>query len=353
MTSTSPNRQILIVQPNSKEATIEVYDTNSPESSEKAPEILELPNSLLTLGNNALQIVEWSANNRQVLVKNQLGKRSEFIVLDIQDISRSFNVNQRFDVRPVEVSLFDQRASSFYMRLPDDSLVRANTQPRNLEIVADEVLAFKSYGNEQVLYAAATNRSSTDKVSVFVHRGDQSYKIRELPVAKKYLLDIARYENHWNVVMGSSNDDHVYMYQDPVETLTSGDANRVMIVRSMRINQPQHVSFSENAQFIAAQSAGNFVVYDNFQSRQFVYKIDSPFDDNKFATWMDGYRLTNISGGTVVVFDFDGTNYQTLSPALPGSRVLFNGNYQQMFTLGTNADKKAPFALTQTKLRVE
>lgn len=349
MSSSTPDRTRILVQPGGKFNGLQLYDAQDPAA---AAQTIQIPSSIIPANSSAtLSVIEWASNNRNVLLSYKTGGNTKFVVIDIENPSRSIDVNEQFDVNPKEVLLFDKRTARMYLRLSNNRLVLATVQNKATETIADDVLDFKPHGDDTVLYATTKNRSATNKVSVLIKQDDQAYKIRELPIAKTYLLDLARYNDHWNVAIGSSNDEHVYVYRDPVETLTSDNANRIMAIRTMKIKDPAFLSFSENAQFTVAQNGGNFVVYDALNNEQFSFEMKTPFDKPE-TKWMDGHRLVNSAGGKVVVFDFDGTNYQTLSSISPSAPVLFDQGRERLYSIAPSQSNAKEFALSLTSLRV-
>jgi len=76
--------------------------------------------------------------------------------------------------------------------------------------------------------------------------------------------------------------------------------------------------------------------------------LDAP---QAHASWMDGNRLNYVSGGKLLVFDYDYTNNQTLIAANPTYLPFFAPDYQHMYTLaaGTVAGQ---ISLTQTALLI-
>ncbi len=350
MSSSSPDRSRILIQPAGKFKTLQVFDAQNPET---ALQTLTIPNSVIPAGTTAkLSVVEWASNNRNVILKFKSGATTEFVLIDIENVNRSININTQFATNPKSVALFDKRPTQLYLLLSNHRLVRANVQNKSTETIAENVLSFKPHGNDRILYATTKNRSAKNRVSILLQHDKQAYKIRELPVSPTYLLDLARYNDHWQVAIGASHDEHVFVYRDPIETLTSNNPNRIMAIRTMKIHNPEFLSFSDNAQFIAAQSGGNFVVYDALDNDQFSYAIESPFD-KKQTKWMDGHRLVNSVDGKVVVFDFDGTNYQSLSLVLPDAPILFDQGYERMYALASSRNNPKEFALSLTNLRVE
>lgn len=350
MSTNSPDRSRILIQPAGKFKGLQLFDSQKPDA---AVETVTVPNSVVPGDSNIkLSVVEWASNNRNVILKYTTGETTKYVLIDLENPSRSLSINDHFDVNPKQVSLFDKRTTRLYLLLPNNRLVLATAQSKATETVAEAVLNFKPHGDDTVLYAGTRNRSATDKASVFVRRGKQSYKIRELPLSPVYLLDLARYNNHWYVAIGASKDDHVYIYRDPIETLTSSNPNRTMAIRTMKIQNPAYLSFSDNAQFIVAQNGGNFVVYDAYDDDQFSYAIETPFDKPQ-TNWMDSHRLINSAGGKIVVFDFDGTNYQKLNAILPNAPALFDQPRERIYALAPSQSNPKAFALSLTQLRVE
>ncbi len=67
------------------------------------------------------------------------------------------------------------------------------------------------------------------------------------------------------------------------------------------------------------------------------------------ASWMDGNRLHYVSNGKLNVFDYDGTNGQSLASADSRYLPAFAPDYKGLYTLVPNATN-GQFELTQTFL---
>jgi hypothetical protein len=118
----------------------------------------------------------------------------------------------------------------------------------------------------------------------------------------------------------------------------------------LHVEQPNYLSFSNSAQFIVAESGQHFGVYDIENSLGYSYKEALPVDPPQaHASWMDGNRLTFVSGGRLAVIDYDNTNSQTLMPASSAYLPAFTPDYKYVYVL--NPVTQSPqFRLTQTAL---
>lgn len=342
----TPNRNTILVQQPNSLTNFQVFDSND---LAKAPTTFTIPPSLLPSGSPAkpYQLVEWSTNNRHVLVRYDADTGPIFLVIDRDDPTSTRNLNDYFGLTPVKVALRDKNPEQFYLTLPDRRLLTADITDKVTQEVATNVLDFKPHGNDDILFVTTTS-AKPDKALAMVNSGNKTYTIRELPLTDKYVLDLAQYANKWYVVVGASNAAEAYIYRDPVLALQQTN-NATPTIRTVRLQNPERVNFSATSRFIAVQNGSNFAVYDAEKDQQYRFTVTPNFDDPTAVRWMDGHRLMGTTAGQTLIIDFDGTNQQTLSPTVPGTQPMFNANFEQ---LNTVAPAPTGQALTSTSMRV-
>jgi hypothetical protein len=152
------------------------------------------------------------------------------------------------------------------------------------------------------------------------------------------------------MVAGSPYEGKTYIYRDPIDKIKADGSKLPAPTAVLRLDAPQFLSFSANARFIAVQSAGIFSVYDaeNARSLRYDTKLLTPAYK---ATWMDGHRLMVSKDGKMVVFDFDGTNMQTLSGLDALHVPAFDKDYKAVFTVTPSATATKTTIL-RTELKV-
>jgi hypothetical protein len=155
------------------------------------------------------------------------------------------------------------------------------------------------------------------------------------------------------VVIGAASEGKVYNYKNPINDLKQTPRKIPTPIAILKVAQPAAVSFSTTAQMVVVQGGSNFAVYDAETDRYYRYDIKKPVDGNQNATWMDGHRITILSQGRVVIFDYDGTNSQTLSPANVGYIPFFDRDYTAMYTIAPSVQVKDHVALTRTELKIK
>lgn len=350
--TSSPDRHWLLVQrPGATVADFDVYDAGIEAPTPKAVTIP--PSQLSANGAGTLKAVEWSTNNKQVLLKHTFGTTSEYILFNHENPAETINLNRHFGISPLEIALFDKQAEQVYALLPNGQLQQIIVKDKNVAIIANNVLAFKPHGSDMVQYISNEAASVTGKVNVRLKEGDSVYNLRELPANTTYLLDIARFDGRWYVVAGAQSEQKVYVYEDPLKVLKQKTPTASIPARTLRVNNPIKASFSANARFISVQGDQDFAVFDAETGRLYRYNIDVPLDPLTPATWMDGHRLTSISESRVVVFDFDGSNVQQLNAGMPISTAQFDREYSALYSVAPTGANNGTFAITRTPLRVE
>lgn len=348
----SPDRHWLVAQQTGSFTAFDVVDI----SIQTVPTtVATLPAGLLEPkgAKHDLELVEWSTDNRHVVLKHSHDAGSEFFVLDTEDAGSSVNLTKTFATPFSNVILRDKKFDRYYLYSETAQTLRvaelANGQTAPL---LEKVLAVKSHGDDTLVYVTSDG-AAEGKALVRVREGSSDYTIRELPAANNYLLDVARFENAWYFAVGSAAEQKTYVYKNPVSAIKRRPDIKPVPVGVLRLTATaESVSFSANARFVAVQSGSQFSVYDAETDRQYRYDTGLQLGTVQRAPWMDGHRLTLVAGDKTVVFDFDGTNKQELSAAVAGSQAFFDRDYQALYNIAPSVTVAGKTALTRTELRV-
>ncbi len=352
LATTSPDRHWLLVSQPGSFTTFDVLDL---ESSTATSKVVSLPASLLEAkgATHGLSLVDWASDNRHVLLKHSFEGGQEFVLVDIESPAGSVNINKTFNVPLTEVSLRDKKFDLYYLfNQPAKTLQTATLSSRQVTPYLSDVLAFRSSGDNVVVYVTAA-QAKEGKVLLRVREGTDSYSLREFPAGDSYVLGANRFDNAWYFAAGAASEQKAYVYKNPVAAIKRRPDVKPVPVGVLHLNKaPEFITFSANARFVAVQAGSQFAVYDAETDRQYNYDSGLILTPAQQVTWMDGHRLMAVAGGKTVVFDYDGTNKQTLSPAVAGSVPLFDGNYKALFNVASSVMVPGRFAITRTELRV-
>jgi len=347
----SPDRRWVVVQQPGSMTTFDLYDLKNPT---KAPVDISLPANLLSAatGSESWQFGEWADDNLHVLLQHDYDGKTEFILLDRQNPDQSLNLNTTLSVTPTKLTLDNKKFDQYYLY---DSTA-GNLQTATLSTpspvpVLEHVLSYQTYASDTILYATDTN-APAGKVFIKLDVGGQTYDIHTLTTSSDYLLDVTKYAGVLYVAAGSSSENKVYIYRDPVAQLAAAPTRAIVPSQVLHVENPNYLSFSSNAQFIVAEDGTRFGVYDIQNKVGFNYTASLGLDTpQQHASWMDGDRLSYVSGGKLVVFDYDDTNQQVLMPDNAAYTPIFAPDYKYVYGwAGTTTPSELD--VTQTALLI-
>jgi hypothetical protein len=343
----SPDRRWLLVQQPGSETVFDQYDLKNPKL---APTQLTVPETVITKGAaDSWVLGEWSNDNKHVLLNHVHDGVSEFVILDRTDTTKSVNLNTLLGVNPTKISLVDKKYDRYYLfDAAAQTLKTAQLDAPSPQAYLADVLEYQSYGDDVMLYASSKT-TTNGKVGIVLLLGGKSYFLREVSGNTTYLLNLTQYDNKWYVAIGAKSENKVYVYKDPNIQLSS---NLGLLVPAgvLKTVQPTRLSFSSNARFIMAENGSQFAVYDAEVNKAYQYDTKLPLDaPQQYANWMDGSRLMYVSGGKLVVFDFNHANTQTLAAADPAFTPFFIPDYRSVYQLVPAAAGSQ--TLTSTALR--
>lgn len=351
----SDRRWLMVQQPNSM-LGFEVFDLKSPE---KPPTTLTLPSTLVTktTGPQSWKYISWASDNENVLLEHIYDGKSEFVLVNRTAPEESRNLNSLLGVQPSKLTFIDKKFDKYYLyNQTSRTLQTASISAPTPVTVLENVIAYKSYGTDTILYATDKDLP-TGTVAVRLKSGDKTYNIRTFAAGSNYLLDLTKYSGDLYVVAGSSSLGKVYIYKDPIGQTNTIDQAQSPTKKSnppvsvLRVNAANYISFSNSAQFIMAQNGNQYGVYDFENERVYNYTTSQPMDSPAVnATWMDGSRLSYVSGGKTFIFDYDYTNPQFLSAASGNYLPAFSPDYKSVYTLSPAA-VVAQINLLETSLR--
>lgn len=333
MTSQSPDRKWLVTQVTGKLGAFELTDLNDV----KTPRTeLILPSDTIStaIGEHVFKEVEWSSDNTNLLLEHSWPTGIEYILLNRANALQSINVSKLFPGQSgFRFTLKNKKTDQFFMYNPaTKSLMVGVANTKVATALLAHAVQFKTYKDDIIIYVNESNE-------VHILQNDKDYIIRTLPQSPNYFLDYAEFNGKPYLITGSAVDGRIYVYQEPLRSLTRVPAKAPQPFRVLTVDKPEYVSFSTIARFVAVQGGSKFAVFDAETGRQFKYDLKFPVLTGQKATWMDGHRLTLVSEGKLNIFDFDGTNKQEMGGILSLSQPYFSRDFDAYYTFVENKGK--------------
>lgn len=330
----SPDRRWLLVQPprtSPGAISLDQYDLGDLKQPAK---VVVLPASLLTEANklgDSLVEVEWSSDNRHVVLRHDYTGGNEFIIFDRENPAKSLNLNKLFNLTPSQVALRNKKTDQVYIYSSAGGLLQVG-DVRNGQLAKpflQLVQAFKAYGTDLVTYVT-TESVPADQAVVRIWDNGKTYALSQLKAGSAYLIDAAQFQGHWYYTTGSNTSERINIYKDPLDRLKDPSVKKATPFRALKISAGQKISFSTNARFIGVESAQKFAVYDLEELESFSYNPSG--SRSGLMHWMDGHRWLGLADGAIIMIDFDGTNQQSLVLSTTSGGGFFDRNFEQLLS---------------------
>lgn len=346
----SPDRRWVLVQKPNLTYQFDVYDIDNVSA---ASSTLTIPLSIITSpGTDAtLKAIEWSNDNRHVLMSRVYQDKTEFLIVDRDNPSQSININKLLGINPVVVSLKNKRPDQIYYMESKPGILRSgDTRGRTLSApLAQGVIDYKSYDDNLILYATQENVAE-GKTDFRVLEGERTLVLKTVKQSDNYVLDVSRYDGDWYYVVGSSAENMAFVYENPLPTLKQETRTPLIVTAILRLDNPRFVSFSANTQFIGLQSGNQILSLDLEDRRQYRVTLEHPIPVDKKLKWMDGHRFLYVVSGQSYFIEFDGSNEETLVTQLGNMEPFFDGDYDNILTFEDSKSDQTKKALTLTVL---
>jgi hypothetical protein len=346
----SPNHRFILVEKPGSITDFDLYDLSNP--AKPIITTLSLPAGLLTKAttSESWSLVSWADDNQHILLEHLYDNKSEYILVDRANSSQSINLNKNLNANPTQLTLDNNKYNSYYDFQADGNVLQSLSLNGSVTAAPlNNVLAYKSYGNNTILYVTSDG-ASKGKVLVKLKQGSSTYTIRSLPAGSNYLVDLTTYNDTLYVAVGASVDNRIYVYDDPVGQIANIPNELPAPEWVLHVPDPNYLSFSNNAQFIIAENGVNYAVYDIQNDLGYLYKnVKEPLDSPQpHISWMDGDRITYVSNGKLEVEDYDNNNLQSLVSASSSFLPAFSSNYKYLYTL--TSDPTGQYSLNLTPL---
>jgi len=347
LSTQSPDRRWLLLNLAADPQNFQLYDLKNPT---KPAEQLSLPAAAATkpAAGEQWQLAEWADDNVHVLLKHIVDGKTEFVLLNRDSPDQSVSLNQTLNADPTTITLSNKKYDQYYLyNESDHSLQTASLRTPTPAPLLSNVLAYKTYGDNQVVFVTSSD-APTGKVLLKFLDGTKTTELRSLPASGHYLVDYATYDGTPYLIAGATDEGKVYIYRDPIAQLAGKNQRVIVPLQVLRVPAADYESFSSNAQYVMVEHANQIAVYDLLNKNGYNYNLAAGLDaPQPHAIWMDGNHLSYVSHSTLQILDFDQQNQHNFVAASALATPFFAPDYKFVYTLVSTSNGAS---LTSTSL---
>ncbi len=351
----SPDRHWLIMQMNSNEPDYTLVDY----SDEKKPVYtdLKIPDGLFTKKDGkygTFKLVEWDLQSKYVLIEHDNGDVTEFARVDRSKPSDAVNLTKLFSLDIKQAHFSGSNANTIFAKT-DDVLRKLDVNgPTASAALVTGLHDFSVYGEDTIAFTQLQDKTTGDQATrqqvVGVYKGGKITPVREFGADKQIKIAYSEYDNHSYLAITESGSTSVDVVRDATVMGTSKEAS---LFTQFTLGDPvDYLSFSSNGRMIVAQHGNKFGTYDIETSKTYLKTLGFGSKDTAQLKWLDDYYLWSDDGGTLRIFEFDGTNDHEITTVSKGYDVMLSSNGKQLLSVGKN-DITHTVLLQASKLSLE
>jgi hypothetical protein len=337
----SPNGNYILVEPQSNVPTYKLIDISSDNIVSKD---ITIPTSMYsessTVGvTHTFSIEKWDGGERYVIIKHTYADKTEWIVLDTQDVSQTKNVTKLFNI-PIDKAVFSSNSGNglYILSSGDIRKVDLNADTITKPLVSN-VTDFDFYNDSSVITYVGNGKAGTDERVVGLYReGDSSPAVLRTvmgePSVPLYIATTHYFNENYVAI---SEGKKVDILSGSYPNTTSDNSNSLKVISSFSTLQDvQLLSFSPKGQYVFVQSGSNFSSYD-LEYQTLSSSVITSTAVVPPLQWLDEYHVWSDAGGILSIREFDGANAHTINPILTGQAVTLTNNGRFLYSVNKSA----------------
>lgn len=288
----------LIKYPDNK---LEVLDLESKTPSKNQLDLLKIAKDPSL---EDLSIVDWSNSGERIILTAKKEDSSKFFLVDLEHPEYSLDLSAEFDIKISELRFLNDQGDRLGIIESSNFRTVSLSDKKLSEVLIKNVLFFSNYDSK---IALVTKGPDEDKHIILY---DTANKTKVL-LAKSTAEDIRAYTSEYagrpTLVLINDNSVSVYRGDLPTEDITKDNPLSNPVGKfTIEFNTPRNFDFKGKNQLIVLSNGNNFAVFDLENYKLSTYTLES-----NLTFWADEYTIGAVSGGKLILHDFDGTNAVT------------------------------------------
>jgi hypothetical protein len=303
---------------------------------------------------NEFKLVSWNSNDTRLLFTHQKGEKTEWIIVNISDPTKSVNLSKSFEKDFRQLLFVNDSATNLWALTTDGELSEITLgSSTSSSLISKDVKKMVNNG-DTVIYIAPSkeevvfdiNNVNTDpKVAELEEEQIATNKIfvyNEGEAASTAIVDLGNTEADTALNTGTywSKDWLVYNIGKKLIVRKGGypiynktQDSDFPIVKEIELNfVPAIVTKNSDQRIILAANGADVYTYDVIYTTENNYQSDIEFTD---INWLDDFLYWQSKDNTITVRDFNGDNRRELLndaiDTLP-IRISANNRYLYYFT---------------------
>lgn len=347
----SPNREwyAMTTKKNTPAIRLVNISNNNPDD-----ETLTLPELSYTKSANpetdTFTLVSWDPSSRYLLLEHVYDDKSEWLVIDREDVNQTRNITEIFDATIMKPQ-FSQADTSVLYGIIDGDVRRIDIKASTISApLVRDVAEFSFYDRTTLIYV--TELSEVTKSRSVGYRQDNANEpraIRSYSDDGSIPLHISLGKYYNQTYVGIAYGTTIDILSGSLPRSDSEESLSLTAVATMSTPEPiDYFSNKTDGRFFVAQHANSYSVYDLELQKATTTALRGVAKLEKEMRWIDGYTAWSSLDGVLRFYEFDGANQNDVMPIVVGQNPALTPN--NVFLYAPTVDEKGVYHLSRIRL---
>ncbi len=253
---------------------------------------------------DAAKITDWSNSGERIILSTKTG----FFIIDLEHPEYSLDLSAEFDIKISDLHFLNDQGDRLGV-LENNNLRTISLSDKKLsDILVKNVLSFSNSGSKVVLIAKKPEES---KKIILYDISSKSEIFLADSLAENTQAFISEYAGRSTLVFISDNVVTVRRGDLPTENITKENPLSEPVGKyTLDFGTPKDFDFRGKNQLVVTSSGNNIAVFDLENYKLTTYSVEADL-----TFWVSEYTIGTVSGGKLVLRDFDNTNSVTFKDA--------------------------------------
>lgn len=272
----------------------------------------------------------WDTDGRYVIVKHTFNDKSEYIVIDTQDVPTSMNVSQLLSISLTELKFAGTSGTILY-GLTDGVVRKLDLSNATISRgLVSNVRNFSMFDTNIITYTGTDLLNAAHQVAGIYREGDELPHVLRIVNDLTTPLTIAATQYYSDDYVAISEGLKVTVLKGRYPSSTDTDNASLKLYAELKVSANiDTTSFSEIGDHLVVQSGLNFTSYEVEYMRQTNATVTTSETTPHTLQWLDDAYLWAVYDGHLSIREFDGTNTHVIMSMEPGfdATLSQNGKY--------------------------
>ncbi|MBR2795658.1 PEGA domain-containing protein [Candidatus Saccharibacteria bacterium] len=246
--------------------------------------------------------MDWDKDNSHILFKVVSGTGTEWVLVDVRNVSNSINLTKSFGYDFDTVKIINN-SSSALLATQNGNLHKIDLTNKSLSsVLAEKVISFSQYDNEVAFFASETEVGDAET-------DNKPYFIGLLNLSDSRVDKLTTISTPGQVAYSRFYDNkYITIFTDDEALLYKKDESSDPISFELKFT-PDTIKIGHNGEFIALSSGNKIATIDMESLKLSEWQAEG---NSRFG-WLDGFMIYSVTDGELIVYDYDGLNRRVLS----------------------------------------